>query len=161
MHYLIDGYNFFFRIQQDVLPLAKKRRDFIAALDQLFVELNLSCTLVFDSGRRLSDSFPSKQMLTSIEVVFSPANTSADDYIIEWLTAQRHRKQLTVVTSDRELACRAKTIGAKTESLEEFFRFLRKKEQRSVCHAEEEKAAFDSEAEFNRLLKIFEQRLKE
>ncbi len=159
MHYLIDGYNFFFRAQTDILPLKQKRRDFITALDHLFATLNLSCTLIFDSNQDLTAPFPSKKQLSHIDVVFSPKNLSADDYIIEWLTAQTNTKQITVVTSDKLLAKQASHLGAPTLSLANFFALISKKERRLSRDWQEEKIAVESEAELQRLLKIFENRL--
>ncbi len=159
MHYLIDGYNFFFRAQTDILPLQQKRGDFIAALDHLFATLNLSCTIVFDSNQDLTTPFPSKKQLSHIDVVFSPNNLSADDYIIEWLTAQSHLKQITVVTSDKPLAKQARHLGAPTLSLTHFFALIAKKERHLSRDRQEEKIAVESEAELQRLLKIFESRL--
>jgi rRNA-processing protein FCF1 len=71
--------------------------------------------VVFD-GRPFEVSVPG-----AVEVVFAP---SADDAIVRALAAEPRAASVTVVTSDRELAERARAAGAKVTGAGGFRRRL-------------------------------------
>ncbi len=148
MRYLIDGYNFFFKLEEDILPLEKKRDEFVSFLDEEAGNLNI--LLIFDSHRKNAGSFASKRKLKNIEVSFSPKNFSADEYILELL--EWDAKNTTLVTSDRELAKKASYLGAKTQSIDSFVRLILKREKKP----KEKPEMRETEANIKRLLKEFE-----
>jgi len=63
----------------------------------------------------------------NLEVIYSPINTTADDYIIEFLEIKKQPKIWTLITHDRELKRRAKSLGAKTLDINSFLENLFKK----------------------------------
>jgi len=71
--------------------------------------------------------------------LFSGEGETADDLIIKVI--KNSPKQYTVVTCDNKLAWRARRVGAKTESIEVFFkRFNRKKNLKTLKQPLEKKA---------------------
>jgi len=66
MHYVIDGYNLFFKIQNQINPLEEKRENFVHALNREVQALNLNVTIVFDSQKSNAPAFPSKKELESL-----------------------------------------------------------------------------------------------
>ena len=160
MNYVIDGYNLFFRLQTEVNPLKKKRENFIEALNEALESLHLHATLIFDSHQSHASIFPTKRNLKALEIVFSPEGLSADEYILERLTTERRASDQIIVTSDRELAGRAKHLGAKTKTIEAFFEMLLKREAKKTPE-KEEKLETESSHNFERLLKAFEKKLRD
>ena len=159
MRYLIDGYNLFFKIQQNVLPLQKKRDTFLEDLDVEIAALRINATLVFDSHQEHADIFPSSMQMQALEVVFSPKHLSADGYILELLSWDSH--QTTLVTSDRELSLKATHLGAQTTTIEEFIALILRRRAKLEKTEESKPELRESDAHLKRLLKIFEKRLSE
>lgn len=159
MHYIVDGYNLFFRIENQVLPLDQKRETFIESLSYEISTLKLNVTLIFDSGMTHQESFPTKKQLEGLEVIFSPQGLSADEYILELLDYQKSHTE-TIVTSDRELAQKVKFLGGKTQTIESFLKMILHK-QKKTHSREEKKHIQESDANIARLLHIFEKKLRE
>lgn len=158
MHYVIDGYNFFFCIASQINPLKQTREQFIETLNAEISFHNFDITLVFDSTRENGAPFASKKMLSSMEVVFSPQGLSADEYILEMLSCCTTPQNEVIITSDRELAKKARYLGAKTKTIEEFLQYITKKKK----HSEKEiKHDQETAANMKRLQDIFEKRLKD
>lgn len=122
MKYLIDGYNLFFKLEEEILPLEEKREEFIHLLDQEVGDLRLEALIIFDSHNKNAEDLASKRKLKHLEVSFSPKNLSADHYIIELL--EWDAKNTTLVTSDKRLGMEAKGQGAKIESIEGFVKMI-------------------------------------
>lgn len=157
MRYLIDGYNLFFKLEEEILPLEEKREEFLSLFDQVIVQLKLNVLVIFDSHFENSKHFASKRKLSHLEVSFSPKNLSADEYILELL--EWNAKQTTLVSSDRELSKRGSFLGAKTISIEAFVAFIIKKQQGALPKGKP--IMQESKGNFERLLKEFEKRLDE
>ncbi|MBF5060146.1 NYN domain-containing protein [Candidatus Neptunochlamydia vexilliferae] len=153
MRYIIDGYNFFFKLEEDVLPLEKKRESFIAFLDE--EARNLNILLVFDSHEQNAGVFATKRKLKNIEVSFSPKNLSADAYILELL--EWDAKDTTLVTSDKPLAKKASYLGVKTLSINGFVSLMVKKQKKPS----EKPEMRETEANIKRLLKEFNREIDE
>ncbi|GAB4193540.1 MAG: hypothetical protein Tsb0015_16310 [Simkaniaceae bacterium] len=161
MHYLIDGYNLLFH----VFPQTK---DFIACqsvlwdkLQELLTSFPSNATVVLDSFEENGRSYPSKAQIENLEIIYSPQQMSADEYILEYLQTHTAINQV-VVTSDRALAEKAKRLGAKILTVEDFLNKIRKKRKRKKQEEQKEKAIQkDTKDNIDRLLKIFEKRLKE
>ncbi len=158
MHYLIDGYNLFFNLEEIVDPLQEKREAFVALFKEVVSNMRLHISLIFDNRSPEAPLYPSKREEASLEIVYSPRDVSADDYIIELLRAHPQPTQVTVVTNDRELAREAKWQGAKIQSIEKFIGLLKSKVNKLP---REKKQTRESSSEFRRLLKIFEDELNE
>lgn len=155
MRYLIDGYNLFFKLQEEILPLEEKREEFIRLLDQVVGELNLQTLIIFDSHYMNSEHFASKKQLINIQVSFSPKNLSADEYLLELL--EWESKNTMLVTSDRELSKRGSFLGAKTLSIEGFVKFVLKKQKKNSPKGKP--IMRESKANFERLHEAFKKRL--
>ncbi len=157
MRYLIDGYNLFFKLQEELLPLEEKREEFIRLFDEVVGELKLQVLMVFDSHYQNSEDFASKRTLSNIEVSFSPKNLSADQYLLELL--EWDSKNTTLVTSDRELSKKGSFLGAKTLSIEKFVNFILKKQKKGTPRGKPNMR--ESRANFERLHKAFKKKLDE
>ncbi len=157
MRYLIDGYNLFFKLEEEILPLEEKREEFITLLDHVVGSLKLHILLIFDSHYQNANHFASKRKLTNLEVSFSPKNLSADQYILEIL--EWNAKNTTLVTSDRELSKKGAFLGAKTLSIEDFVTLILRKEKKNAPKGKRE--IRETDANLKRLLSEFEKRLDE
>jgi len=158
MKYVIDGYNLFFHLEDEVNPLEKKREHFISSLNEALKQLRLHATLIFDSHQSHSAIFPTKKELSALKIIFSPQGLSADEYILERLRGDKRPQTQVIVTSDRELGERVKHLGAKTKTVESFFEMLAKRSTKK--HAQkEEKMNQESSHHFDRLLEAFEKKL--
>ena len=151
MRYLIDGYNLFFKLEEEILPLEEKREEFISLLDEEVGNLRLKVLLIFDSHRENAEAFASKRKLKNLEVSFSPQNLSADHYILELL--EWDAKNTTLVTSDKKLAMEAKHHGAKIESVEGFVRFILRRRRKNNSKAKPQMQ--ETDANIKRYLDAF------
>jgi predicted RNA-binding protein with PIN domain len=80
-------------------------------------------TIVYDGGNSRKGS----SSRSSIQVVFTPAGTSADHWIIEHIrTLKANAEMVTIVSSDREIRQYIKAFGAAWMSSESFVEELRK-----------------------------------
>jgi len=79
-------------------------------------------TVVFDGtpDNRFSDG----SSYRGVKVFFSRPGSDADERIIEMVEAERNRKNLTVVTSDRKLADRVRVCGVRVMRAGEFRKIL-------------------------------------
>lgn len=157
MRYLIDGYNLFFKLQEELLPLEEKREEFLHLFDEVVGELKLQALIVFDSHYQNSEVFASKRILSHVEVSFSPKNLSADQYLLELL--EWSSKNTTLVTSDRELSKKGSFLGAKTLSIEKFVAFILKKQKQKAPKGKP--TLRESKANFERLHRAFKKKLDE
>jgi len=113
--------------------------------------------VVFDGrirgGEESGRSYPSP-----LEVVYTSRGQNADAYILEQIETSKSPRQITVVTNDRGLIANAKSHGSKTVGTAPFIEWLlNRKKQISSPKPE----ISDSKQNIERLLIIFENRLKE
>ncbi len=158
MQYIIDGYNFLFRYKSSTKSLEKDRNLVIESIDHLCRHFKIHACIVFDSHSDHSENYPSKAILECIEVVYSPKNRSADDYIIEMIDCTKHKKTKMVVTSDNFLRQQVKSLGGLSITIEEFL------SQFSISNTKketEEKPFSENEKELQRLLKIFQNKFRD
>jgi predicted RNA-binding protein with PIN domain len=153
MHYWIDGYNFFFRLTKSYRSMKEQERSLLEKLYQTMTQLNSPMTVVFD-GREKDPPEALRRNLQSMNIIYTPAGQTADDYILERLEAAKNPDQEMVVSSDRELLRRSKQKGARTQTIEEF---LKKIAHKKTASSDERKRSKESSSEFARLLKIFEE----
>lgn len=154
MYYLVDGYNLIFSLIESKESLQTVRNKVILALQKEFAKRKISGMLVFDGAHKRGEesglSYPSPLI-----VAYAPKGQSADEYIVEKIEASSQPKLITVVTNDRGLAMHAKSHGASVQSNDTFIKWLRKKKgKKKVIEPRETQQNID------RLLKIFEERLK-
>ncbi len=159
MLYLIDGYNFLFRLQNSVKNLRDDRTKFLKIIDKICSSRNLYTQIVFDSSDALSLDYPSKAELPHIQIIFSPKHKTADDYILEMILISKQRYKTTVVTSDLLLARQVEGLGSRWLTVESFMRKFFPSHSDSVPD-EEIKPEKESDRDFERLLKAFENRFE-
>lgn len=110
-------------------------------------------TLVFDGAHNRDEesglSYPSP-----LTVAYAPKGQSADEYIVEYIHLNKNPKQIIVITNDRGLRRHAIAGGAKVIHNKEFIQNLSKKKTIEKFEPKETQTNID------RLLKIFEEKLK-
>jgi len=158
MHYWIDGYNFLFRITKNYREMKQNERRLLAALNRSIVLLNYQATVVFD-GQEKDPPEALRRNLNSLSLIYTPHHQTADDYILAAIAESADPTQEVVVSSDLELLRKAKQRGAKIQTVEEFISKLIHKKRKKK--ASPEKEFKETSAELSRLLKIFEDRLRD
>ncbi len=157
MSFLIDGYNFLFRIEgQKEKSLEEKREAFICTLNRELACFKASISLIFDSAEQQRE-YAQCAHLQNLDILYAPKGKTADEYIIELVEISKSPKTLTVVTSDGGLSRQCQQMGAKTLSIEAFVVIIVKKGKEPCrgkpCYRE-------SPSQLERLLKIFEEKLR-
>jgi predicted RNA-binding protein with PIN domain len=157
MYFYIDGYNLMFSLNGRSEKFPTLRTNLIRLLQRQFARFHLSGTLVFDGSHRRDEesglSYPSPLI-----VAYTSKGESADSYIVHKLEEATHPKQHTVVTNDKGLHLHVQALGAKVLSNRDFIHWL---EKRLEKRREKEVEPKDSKPNLDRLLKIFEERLKD
>lgn len=125
-HYLIDGYNLFFRTTrgEEGENFTKEREKIIVSLADQIHLAQLSALLVFDSAWHEGPA--ERKIKNQLEICYTDLGQSADDWIIAEVKRAEKPAQIVVVTSDRKLAWRARIKGAQTLPVEDFLIFLRR-----------------------------------
>lgn len=125
MHYYIDGYNLLFRILKGRHDIRKQREELTIDLEKKVSLLDLDVTLVFDSHYQEDDNI--KSHFNSLEIIFTAHGQTADEFILQELKQNDRPSQHTVVTSDKKLARLCQLRLGKTESIEEFQKWVEKR----------------------------------
>ena len=108
-HLVVDGYNVT-KTGYPALSLADQRDRLIRALSALSARTSAEVTVVFDGATVVAPAPPGRR----IRVLFSPPGVSADDVIRDLVAAEPAGRVVVVVSSDREVAERARRSGART-----------------------------------------------
>lgn len=138
MHYYVDGYNLLFRVFLDEGDLKTQRQHIIQEFNSKIEITKIDVSLVFDASFRSGEA--SISHFNDLEILFTAAGESADDFIIDCLQVSRSKKEV-VVTSDKKLAWRARSLGAITQPVEEFLTWLNKVYKNKLKHPNKEKKA--------------------
>ena len=154
-HYFIDGYNLLFKIPGKFRSLEAKRRSLLKFLEAKISQKKLHATIVFDGAQKdpLESSY---SHFKNLEVVYTAANQSADEFIVAAVSQSSAREK--VITSDRELAMRCQLLKAETEDIPTFLAFLVKPSKQS---RKEKTPLQESPSQIARYLRIFEELLKD
>lgn len=126
VHYLIDGYNLMFRIERADEELQLQRNRLIHSLDNKFEILNLKGFVIFDA--HFQEGEGSFEYAKNLEIFYTAHSQTADETILELLKGLKPISW-TVVTSDKPLALQARRAGFKTEGIEQFLAWLKKRIQ--------------------------------
>lgn len=137
MHYYIDGYNVLFRLLRASDDLQAQRAKIIQEISNKAQFIGLDVTLVFDAQYQLGES--TKSHFQNIEVLFTSAGETADEFIINELKTIRNPRDETVVTSDKKLAWRARRKAAHSETVEQFMEWLNRRYKNKVRQLKEHK----------------------
>lgn len=156
MLYLLDGYNLLFTLTESDHPISQQRQKIIHFLQKRFASFKIEGILVFDGrvrrGEESGRSYPSP-----LEVVYTSTEQSADQFIIERIETSKNPRQVTVVTNDRGLIANVRSLGAKTIGNDKFIQWLVTRKKKPALKTE----IADSKQNIERLIIIFEKRLKE
>lgn len=156
MYYLIDGYNFLFRLESTKeKSLEKRRESLVCLLNEQLATFKGGAAVIFDSAEQIRE-FAQCAKLEHLEVLYAPKGLCADKYIIELAEQSKSPRTLTIVTSDSGLARQCQHIGTNTLSIEEFSLLIMRRNQKKP---KSKPSYCDSTAEIERLRKIFEDRL--
>lgn len=98
------------------------RRQFLKALAALAQAKKLRLTAVFDGAPDLS--FPDGSSFRGVKVFYARPGSDADTRIVEMAEAERNKKNLIVVTSDRKLADRVRVCGVRVMRSGEFRKMM-------------------------------------
>lgn len=159
--YLVDGYNFVFRLGlKKKLTLQTRREEFIKTLNECVEKLNLHVTIVFD-GKDMPEGSYTRGNWKDIDLVYTHHGLSADEYILRYVADNVKNEKCIVVTSDRELGSKVRAFGMSVLTVEEFMQFLLNKTLPSKNKRKEKPLFKEAGFHFDRLLKIFEEKLKE
>jgi len=124
--YLIDGNNVIGRrgkgYEDWFHDKPASRRQFLKDLTRLAKVKKLRLTVVFDGAP--DPSFPDGASYRGVKVFYARQDSDADSRIIEMAEAERNKKNLTVVTSDRKLADRVRVCGVQVMRAGEFQQLL-------------------------------------
>lgn len=157
MQYLIDGYNFLFRLGEGKKKsLEQAREALIAALNEKLHVFRAPVSIVFDSSEQIRD-FAQSAKLPNLDVLYAPKGLTADEYMIELVEQAKNPKNTTIVSSDGGLARQCQHLGAKTLSIDEFLHLLQKRNGKKPSVKPIYK---ETSHETERLLKIFEKKLQ-
>lgn len=123
-HYLIDGYNWLFRIlhskQEETLQI--EREKIIRELSLKLSTAQMNATLVFDSHYNPGPA--ERLMARGIPIYFTDAGQTADEYIIEFMKYAARPQDYTIVTSDNRLAWAVRQKQGHSLSIHEFKKLL-------------------------------------
>lgn len=155
--YFVDGYNLLFTLTELNHPLSLQRQKLIQFLQKRFAALKLSGILVFD-GRIRCDEESGRSYPSPLEVIYTREGQSADEFIEEQIRISKNPRQITVITNDRRLVANARSAGAKTMNNAQFLEWLTSRRKKPTQIKPE---VTDSKQNIERLLQIFEKRLKE
>jgi predicted RNA-binding protein with PIN domain len=157
MRYWIDGYNLLFKLPALKGSLEEKRRALIIELNRQAKHLNLQITVVFDAA----DPHRSLDLIShydALEIIYTTSRSTADESILHAIETTKNPINLCIVTSDKDLAHKAKNLGAQTLSLADFLKRLAKKQKNKRAKPP---VSQDSPRQIERLTKIFEKKLQE
>lgn len=130
MRYLIDGYNLAFRLYSDRHTLQQRREVTLADISEKIALLDVEATIIFDAQHTPEES--SIGHFLGLKVCYTNYNETADEWILNYITEEKIPSKLTVVTSDRELASRARLHGAHSIAVDTFFNWLKKRFKNAI-----------------------------
>ena len=124
---IVDGYNSIHKENELVSLLERDvflaRRSLVRMLEDAIPQLTERVTVVFDGRGETVER--DAQENSPVEVVFSPANCSADTLIERMVSEAAAPHRILVVTSDNLEANAVSASGAAAQSCESFFSTLR------------------------------------
>ena len=106
------------------------RRKLIEELDKFASKLSYPISIVFDAPLQTEDL--SRSYYRSLEIIFTSRGLTADEYLIQTLSFQKNPRLITLVTSDKPLARKAKELKVQVISVKEFITRMRKKTRKRV-----------------------------
>jgi predicted RNA-binding protein with PIN domain len=131
MRFVIDGYNLIFRVLDFKGDSLEKQRDQVVPfLWDLFEGTNHHIDIVFDSDPKNFFSLNNSRD-PPFHLLFSPPPLNADKFIIEICHGLK-KKDLTVVSSDKNLLASVKELDIPTLTIEDFLTLFRLKKKKRI-----------------------------
>lgn len=124
MHYLIDGYNLMFRVEQAEEDLQVQRERLIRRLDEKFIKSHIKGIIIFDA--HLQQGEGAIEYAKNLDIYYTAYSQTADEAILELLNGLKASGWI-IVTSDKGLAQKVRRTGFTTETVEQFLSSLKKK----------------------------------
>ena len=120
--YLIDGNNVMGQQVGWHRDKPAARRQLLEDLSRLARARQTRLTVVFDG--RPDDRFPEGSSYRSVRIHYALPGSDADSRIVELVEATPNKRNLTVVTSDRQLTDRVRVCGVRVIKSGVFRRFM-------------------------------------
>lgn len=121
LHLIVDGYNVT-RLGWDALPLEAQRRRLVGELGALAARTRAEVSVVFDGADLVAP--PVLSAPRGVRVLFSPADTTADEVVRRLVGAEPEGRPVLVVSTDREVVDGVRRRGARTLGAAGFLRRL-------------------------------------
>lgn len=131
LHYLLDGYNILHQMPIELRgKLEDQRHQLIQWIENHRPQGSIknSVTIVFDGQ---SGIYGGDRNFPSVKVIFSQ-DESADEKIKSLVAQASNKKNIIVVTNDRDIQYAVKASGAKVMPVEEFLALADKRHLRSA-----------------------------
>lgn len=135
--YILDGYNIIKQIPAFAFKNLQSGRESLVSLIEIYRPQGSrknSVTIVFDG----KPGIISPQNPTSVKIIFA-ASESADDRIRRLVEASSRRKQIVVVTDDRELGFSLRALNAGVLGVKEFLARTKKDKAEASARQDEGK----------------------
>ena len=126
MPYLVDGNNVCGAGRDRRLGLPTDELEMIRTLADFSARRSAMLTVVFDGPPAPRRGAGPAQRIGRVKVVYSGAGRSADDAIVDLAEQFATPKDITVVTSDRELRSRVRWLGCRVIGCRQFAGMLQK-----------------------------------
>ena len=115
MHVVVDGYNVMHALPvEEEWPgktFQDRRQSFLAALAAYAAGRSHRITVVFD-GTKGGDAFGGAETVRGMDVRYSPRGVEGDRVVVDTVAASPRPAEALVVTSDRSLGDRVRSLGA-------------------------------------------------
>ena len=132
MPHVVDAYNVIFR-DEELSNIAdeslERARDVLISLLRKLARAGRKVVAVFD-GAEGAFGWGRRRTVKGVKVIFSEPKGTADAEIERVISSTPPASNWRVVTDDKKLARRARSLGAKTVPTKEFLQKLRKKVRR-------------------------------
>ncbi len=151
--YLIDGNNVIGQRVGWHRDKKGSRRQLIQDLARLARLKKLRLTVVFDGAP--DPQFPDGSAYRGVKIFYARAGSDADTRIIEMAEAERNKKNLVVVTSDRELTSRVRICGVRVMRSGEFRRTIDEAADEAIGAAPTREGQGAEEEEMGQWLRYF------
>jgi len=121
MLYVIDAYNLIGKIRKISFSDSNKETALMAFMQARGTRARDQFVLVFD-GKRDNQPYGAKERHGVFTWIFTPNDQTADEYIDAYLSKQKQRSGLVIVSSDRTVMRSARTYRVDCLRSEEFLR---------------------------------------
>jgi predicted RNA-binding protein with PIN domain len=156
---IIDGYNVlfqYFRGGYRKTRLEEQRDEFLQVLEDYCTSRRKNALVFFDA-EKTGEERPVRCQIKrgTLSILFTAANVTADDAIIEYLETVENRRAAKVITSDRVILNAAKRAHVATQTSESFVDEMEHHLQSVTGAFDKEKAEGISEGEVDAWMKFF------